>query len=183
MRPRVDAQGSVATDRAALEALYDATGGADWTASTNWKTGAALGDWFGVTNRRRPGRVESIDLWRNGLSGPIPRELGNLSNLGWHGPEGERIDGLDLQTSLGNLVNLGGLYLDQERAERSGSRTNTATWANLASLFLGGIDLSVGPLPAWLEQLSNLWYLSLHSSERNGTDPGVAGEPAEYSGR
>ena len=32
------AQGRVESDRAALEALYDATGGAGWTDSTNWNT-------------------------------------------------------------------------------------------------------------------------------------------------
>ena len=32
------AQGSAATDRAALEAFYDATGGPGWTDNTNWKT-------------------------------------------------------------------------------------------------------------------------------------------------
>lgn len=36
------AQGSVATDRAALEAFYDATGGPDWSINTNWKTSAPL---------------------------------------------------------------------------------------------------------------------------------------------
>ena len=42
------AQGSAAGDRAA-QALYDATGGADWTDSTNWKTTVPLGAWFGVS--------------------------------------------------------------------------------------------------------------------------------------
>ena len=42
------AQGSVATDRAVLEALYDATGGAGWANNMNWKTPAPLGDWYGV---------------------------------------------------------------------------------------------------------------------------------------
>ena len=52
------AQGSVATDRAALVALYDATGGEAWWRSTNWKTAAPLGEWYGVTDRRRrPGRA------------------------------------------------------------------------------------------------------------------------------
>jgi len=46
---RADAEGSIATDRAALEALYDATDGPNWTDSTNWRTDAPLGDWFGVT--------------------------------------------------------------------------------------------------------------------------------------
>ena len=46
------AQSSVATDRAALEALYDATGGPSWTDSTSWKTDAPLGEWYGGENGR-----------------------------------------------------------------------------------------------------------------------------------
>ena len=54
------AQGSVASDRSALEALYDTTGGASWTNSTNWKTSAPLGDWYGVTTDAS-GRVTGIE--------------------------------------------------------------------------------------------------------------------------
>ena len=43
------AQGSLATDRAALEALYEATDGPNWTINTNWKTDAPLEEWHGVT--------------------------------------------------------------------------------------------------------------------------------------
>ena len=42
------AQGSVAMDRAALIALYDATGGPTWTINTNWSTAADLSEWHGV---------------------------------------------------------------------------------------------------------------------------------------
>ena len=78
--PRADVQGSIATDRAALEALYDATDGPNWTDSTNWKTDAPLGEWFGVWTDST-GRVIRLELDDNGLAGPIPTELGNLSNL------------------------------------------------------------------------------------------------------
>ena len=55
------AQGSAAADRAALEALYEATGGPGWTDNTNWKTSAPLGDWFGVTTDG-DGRVTRLRL-------------------------------------------------------------------------------------------------------------------------
>ena len=44
----VIAQGSPATDRAALEAQYDATYGPNWKDNTNWKTDAPLDSWYGV---------------------------------------------------------------------------------------------------------------------------------------
>ena len=69
------AQGTVATDRAALVALYDATGGANWTNSTNWKSTEALSEWFGVSTDA-DGRVTELSLWGNQLSGEIPRSWG-----------------------------------------------------------------------------------------------------------
>ncbi len=78
-------------ERAALVALYNATDGPNWVDNTNWLTDAPLGEWYGVTTDGA-GRVVSIVLqgrWDNetqrsvshGLSGPIPAELGDLSNL------------------------------------------------------------------------------------------------------
>ena len=69
------AQDGVATDRAALVALYDATGGETWTNSTNWKTDAPLGEWYGVRTGGG-GRVTRLYLGWNELTGPIPEVLG-----------------------------------------------------------------------------------------------------------
>ena len=74
------AQGSAETDRAALEALYDATGGVGWANDTNWKTPAQLRDWYGV-GTDGAGRVTSLNLAYNELTGPIPGALGGLANL------------------------------------------------------------------------------------------------------
>ena len=71
---------SVEGDRAALAALYNATGGANWTNNTNWLTGAPLGQWYGVETDAN-GRVMLLYLGSNQLSGEIPAELGNLTNL------------------------------------------------------------------------------------------------------
>ena len=63
-----------------LTALYDSTDGPGWTNSRNWKTAAALDEWHGVTTDA-DNRVQRLDLSFNGLSGTIPAELGNLTNL------------------------------------------------------------------------------------------------------
>ena len=39
---------TVATDKAALEALYNAAGGADWADNTNWLSNEPLSSWHGV---------------------------------------------------------------------------------------------------------------------------------------
>ena len=58
-------------DRAVLEEFYDATNGANWSSSTNWKTEALLGDWVGVKTDAS-GRVAELHLRENQLSGSIP---------------------------------------------------------------------------------------------------------------
>ncbi|MYB05443.1 MAG: Ig-like domain-containing protein, partial [Gemmatimonadetes bacterium] len=76
-------------DRAALEALYNATDGPDWVNNDNWLTDAPLGEWYGV-DTDGSGRVVRMDLsgrWDgearvhvvHGLSGPIPPELRMIS--------------------------------------------------------------------------------------------------------
>ena len=70
---------SVAGDRAALVALYNTTGGANWTDNTNWLTDAPLYQWYGVEADSN-GRVMLLYLGSNQLTGQIPLELGDLTN-------------------------------------------------------------------------------------------------------
>ena len=68
------------SDRAALEALHQAAGGAAWTNSGRWLADAAVGEWFGVESDSL-GRVVALDLTNNGLSGELPAGLGHLTEL------------------------------------------------------------------------------------------------------
>ena len=65
-------------DAAVLEALYNASGGADWTNSSGWLETPALEEWYGVTANAL-GRVVTLDLTRNGLTGELPASLGSLA--------------------------------------------------------------------------------------------------------
>ena len=67
-------------ERAALTALYDATGGQDWKINDGWLSDAPLGRWQRVITDEN-GQVTGLDLGSNRLSGEIPTELGDLSNL------------------------------------------------------------------------------------------------------
>ena len=107
------AQDPVETDRAALVALYNATGGANWTLSTNWLTNEALSEWHGVSTDAN-GRVTSLSLNTNALSGEIPAELGDLTNLRTLFLWGNELSG-EILEELGNLANLQELYLSRIR--------------------------------------------------------------------
>ncbi len=144
------AQGTVATDRAAMVALYNATGGANWTNNTNWLTNEALSEWHGLDTDAN-GRVTGLRLENNGLIGEIPAELGDLTNL------------IALRLYSNSLsgeipVELGGL-------------------ANLEELSLRGNALT-GEIPAELGDLTNLIALRLYSNSLSGEIPATLGELA-----
>ena len=136
-----NAQGSATTDRAALEALYDATNGPSWTDNTNWKTSAPLNEWFGVTTDAA-GRVTRLELSGNELTGTIPAAVGDLALLQtlnlhsrWDFAARQWFDNAltgPIPSALGRL-------------------------ANLQRLHLGG-NAFTGPVPAWLEHLTGLRY-------------------------
>ena len=67
-------------DIAAMTALYNATGGPDWSNNENWLSDSPLGDWHGVTTDTI-GRVAGINLVNNNLHGTLPLEISDLANL------------------------------------------------------------------------------------------------------
>ena len=67
-------------DRQALIALYNATNGPNWTNNTNWATTKHLDQWYGVRTDQTGG-VTALLLAGNGLHGPIPHALTNLTHL------------------------------------------------------------------------------------------------------
>ena len=154
------AQGNAASDRAVLEALYDATDGPDWIDNTNWKTASPLGEWFGVTTDTA-GRVTRLQLPGNGLAGPIPASLGELSLL----------RNLDL-----------GIRWDAASQSHKNALTGPippalGRLANLAVLDLGANGLT-GPIPAELGNLVNLEWISLGENYLTGSVPPELGNLA-----
>ena len=141
----------LASDKAALEALYNATGGANWTNNTNWLSDEPVGDWHGVTVSN--GRVTRLSLGRNQLTGTIPAELGNLSNLETLALFVNDLTGT-IPAQLGNLSSLG--YLGLGNNELTGSIP--AQLGNLSSLYHLNLENNqlTGPLPQSLTHLTNL---------------------------
>jgi hypothetical protein len=66
--------------RAALMAIYNSTVGQYWMNGDGWESTSSFCTWFGVSCDENDDVVQ-LDLERNNLSGAIPREVGNLSNL------------------------------------------------------------------------------------------------------
>ena len=189
------AQGSVAGDRLALVALYNATDGANWTNNTNWLSNEALSEWFGVSTDVN-GRVtrlylhlnglngaipvelgglaslQELFLFRNGLSGEIPEELGNLTSLTRLHLSQNELSG-EIPAELGNLTSLKWLFLHEN--ELSGEiPTELGSLTSLKWLYLTQNMLS-GAIPVELGKLTNLEYLSLSQNELSGAIPAELG--------
>ena len=100
-------------ERAALVALYNATGGPNWTNNANWVSGQPVGRWRGVTTDPS-GRVVGLSLPENGLTGEIPSELGSLVNLTWLNLKNNQLRG-GIPSELGSLPGLTGLWLHENQ--------------------------------------------------------------------
>ena len=189
-------------DRAALVALYYATDGPNWVNNDNWLTDAPLGDWYGV-DTDASGRVVRLDLggqrdedsrqWiPHGLTGGIPSELGDLSELtelnlrynaleGPIPPEFGKLANLTLLTlwrnsltgpippELGNLASLSVLWLSNN--DLSGAiPPELGNLVNLRNLGLAGNNLTDN-IPSQLGNLASLGQLALGSNDLSGPVP------------
>ena len=161
-------------DRDILFDLYRTTGGPSWVNSDNWLTDAPLVEWWGVETDAS-GRVVSLDLGSNGLSGPLPAELVSLANVIHLDVSGNAVFG-PIPPELGGLTSLS--RLDLASNDLSGPiPPELGSLANLRSLGLRDNGLS-GPIPPELGGLANLTGLDLASNGLSGPIPPELGSLA-----
>ena len=193
---RQSGPGDDPVDRAALAALYDATDGANWRFKTAWKSNAPLREWYGVVTDSGPpaatmslwgnlhqvrsdetysGRVTNLILPDNRLSGGLPSELGNLSNLTTLYFHENQLTG-SIPSELGNLSNLTTLFLNGNQLTGS-IPSELGNLANLRELFLYDNELS-GSIPSELGNLTDLEILYLDNNRLTGSIPSELGSLA-----
>ena len=152
-----EAEGVLRAERNALKALYKKLGGKNWTNKKNWNSDKPLSEWYGVEVDEETGRVVSLKLPNNKLSGSLPDELFDLTELqvlslyseqyqsnGSENPNANHISG-SLPSKIGQLKNLVILYLD-------------------------GNDMT-GSLPAELADCESLIVCDLYSNQFSGPVP------------
>ena len=154
-------------ERAALVALYNATGGPNWTNNANWVSGQPVGRWRGVTTDPS-GQVVGLSLPENGLTGEIPSELGSLANLTWLSLNENQLRG-NIPSELGGLSGLTGLWLHENQLTGE-IPSELGNLSSLTNLVLWGNKLS-GEIPPELGRLSSLTVLSLSRNELTGEIP------------
>lgn len=132
-----------AVEYAALEALYNSTGGNNWTYKGNWLQGTTSSDfanWYGITVRN--GDVSQISLSSNNLIGSLPSKIEDLTMLSGIFIFSNRIN--SLPPEIGNLPNLASLTL----------------W-----------DCQLSSIPSEIADLPNLAYLNLQQNQLSSLPP------------
>ena len=146
------------TNRAVLRDFYHATGGNGWTNNAGWLSNLPLGEWHGVTVNGQ-GQVTAIVLDGNNLSGSLPAELGNLSNLTRLALNRNSLSG-SIPTELGSLSNLSIIGL--ARNQLSGSLpASLGNLSGLQRLSLHDNTGLSGALPSGFTNLANLQRLAV----------------------
>lgn len=174
-----------ATEREALIAIYNATGGSAWSRKDNWLgPPGSEAAWFGVKVENE--RVTELELRGNNLRGGLPPDIGNLAalrvlNLGnrldnvWLYPVPNYITAVPAE--IGRLANLSMLNLRYNRLQRlpeSIGNLSQLTQLDVASNQLDELPLGIGrllkleilriddnPLPGLPETIGNLRNLRL----------------------
>ena len=161
----------VASDRTVLVAVYNATEGASWINSRYWLSGRDLDRWFGVTTNS-DGRVVELRLGSNRLTGAIPAELGDLTDLQSLRLHNNQLTG-PIPAELGALRNLQTLGLTSNQLTGP-IPAGLGALTKLRSLSLDNNQLT-GQIPAGLSGLTILEVLWLHNNELSGPIPGGLG--------
>ena len=152
---------NAASDRDPLVAIYNATGGANWQNNSGWLSERPIGEWFGV-GTDASGQVVDLHLDENGLTGSIPPQLGNLSNLEYLYLDGNQLTGA-IPAELSNLSNLRAISLANNRLTGRIPR-EFGHLSNLESIWLYRNQLT-GPIPQELRNLPDLRYLVTFETE------------------
>jgi hypothetical protein len=160
------------SDRLALEAFFKSTGGANWTNKTGWMTDAELGDWHGVAVNAE-GRVTELQLRENGLAGPLPSDMQQLSALRVLYLAKNQLTG-PIPAELGQLgaLQVLGLFAN----ELSGQIPPELGQLGALKFLLLHSNQLAGPIPAELGQLGALAHLLLSINQLTGPIPAELGQ-------
>jgi Leucine-rich repeat (LRR) protein len=131
-------------------------------------TAGPIPDWLQTMTR-----LTSLDLYSTNRNGTIPAWLGGLTNLTGLYLWLNQLTG-SIPAELGNLANL--QYLDLNRNQLTGEITDLHTLTKLQDLDLySNSTLDAGPIPDWLQSMTQLIDLDLSATRRTGAIPAWLG--------
>ena len=153
------------------------------TDALNWSSDIGIHLWDGVVVVRLDNdsafRVIELEIRRGELTGAIPPEFGNLSNLIHLAIRDTELTGT-IPSELGNLANLRLLVIEDNRELKGTIPPELRDLANLSSLNLSENQLT-GAIPSELSNLSNLSSLNLSENQLAGSIPPELGNLTNLS--
>ena len=153
-------------ERLALLELYDQTNGDEWMNSDGWDSNSDVAGWYGVTSAM--GRVRSVTLEGNGLNGPIPGAIANLTGLRILNLSDNSLDG-SLPEEVAFLSDLTELRVNGNPDLEGALSYNLQNLDGLQVLHFSGTSLCASPAPTF-----QTWYNNIPSAV--GT---ICGNPDE----
>ncbi|GAA4273919.1 leucine-rich repeat domain-containing protein [Aquimarina gracilis] len=180
-------------EKDALIAFYNATGGPNWT--NTWDLNSSASSWYGITYNT-DGRVSAIDLRDNNLTGSLPREIGDFSELETlfllvnqlEGPIPQEIGNLtklkrlsfssnqltgEIPIEVGRMTSLERFFVNDNQLSgiiltEFGNLTNLEALSLTGNQFFGNIPVEIG-------NLTNLTFLNLSKNQLVGEIPAEIG--------
>ena len=150
------------------EALLAARDTLPSSGTLNWSGSTAIASWDGVTIDGSPLRVTSLVLSDSQLTGTIPPELGNITNLEILSLTRNQLTG-PIPVGLGSLTNLRELSLGENQLTGM-IPAELGSLTKLDWLYLSGNQLS-GEVPSSLGSLTKLDWLYLSDNQLSGEIP------------
>ena len=184
---------ATSVDRAVLVAIYEATGGGNWTRNLDWLSDRPISVWQNVYTDAN-GRVTRLHLENNGMVGSLPARIRDLTELQHLNLGRNRLNG-PIPGAISSLSKLTHLNLSSNSFSggippRLGDLTKV-TYFNLSTNNLSGtipsrlgdlakvktLDLSqnaglTGSIPGSFNQLTALENLELMRNNLSGSLPG-----------
>ena len=159
-------------DREALIAFYNATGGPDWTNNTNWLSDEPYWTWIGVS-ADSVGRVSTLFLRENNLTGSLPPDLGQLQRLQTLDLGRNNLNG-HIPSEIGLLLHL--RFFDLSFNSLTGSiPADIVQLKNLQLIQLGENKLT-GTIPTDIGKLQSLQLIQLDVNDLSGHIPPGIGQ-------
>ncbi len=152
-----------------LEALYDSTGGDNWTKKTNWFTNADMKTWYGVSLTTDNCDVSKISLGANNLIGRLPNL--NLPQLTQFDASSNKLSGKVPDVAFS--PQLSALILNNNQL--SGNIPAFVLNRQLTTIDLSNNQLT-GSIPDF--NLTKLVTLNVSNNNLSGKAPNLAGAPS-----
>ncbi len=143
-------------ERLALTHLHEVTGGPSWANRGAWGTDAPLGNWHGVATEGE--QVVELALPANGLSGPLPAELANLTELTLVDLTGNDLYGA-VPSAVSGLRELGELRVGGNAALEGALPFALRRLERLRVLLYEGTGLCASPAPDF-----QAWYSGIEET-------------------